>query len=76
MQLWQVVHFQFGKGWEPKLLKMCVAFDWVGDSWVKIGRKVQSVWVYCHASLYICVSVGVSGRWMKVKWYLWHLDVF
>ena len=55
------------KGWEPKLLRMCVAFNWVGLSWVKIGRKVQSVWGYCHASWCICVFVGVSVRWMKVK---------
>ena len=33
MHLWHGVHFKFGKGWEPKLLRMCVAFDWVGLPW-------------------------------------------
>ena len=34
---------------------------------MKIGRMRQSIWGYCHASLCICVSVGVSGRWMDIK---------
>ena len=31
----------------------------MGENWQK-GAE-------CHASLCICVSVGVPGRWMKVK---------
>ena len=54
MQLWQGVHFQFGKGWEPKLFRMCVAFDWVGISGSKLVERCR---VSGATVIQVCASV-------------------
>ena len=60
------MHFQFGKGWEPKLIRMYVAFDWVEISGSKLVERCR---VSGATVMQVCasVSVGVSERWMKVK---------
>ena len=59
--------FQFGKGWEPKLIRMYVAFDWIGISRSKFVERCR---VSGATIMQVCASVwsvGMSGRWMKVK---------
>ena len=63
-EFWHGMHFQFGKGWEPKLISMYVAFDWVGISESKLIERCR---VSGATVMQVCVSVGVSERWMKVK---------
>ena len=59
MQLWHGVHFKFGKGWEPKLLRMCVAFDWVGIPGIKLAEKSAECLV--ATVMQVCASVCLLG---------------
>ena len=54
MQLWHGVHFKFGKGWEPKLLRMCVAFNSVEIPGSKLVER-------CRVSGATVMQVCTSG---------------
>ena len=76
MQLWHGVHFKFGKGWEPKLLRICVAFNCVGISGSKLVERCR---VPGATVIQVCASVCLFGVFWKMdesERYLWHLDVF
>ena len=78
MQLWQGMHFKFGKGVGTKLLRMCVAFDWVRlHGWKLVERcRVSGATV-----LQVCASVCLLGcledgwKW-KVPVAFWHFLSF
>ena len=75
MQLWHGVHFKFGKGWEPKLLRMCVAFNWVGISGSKLVERCRGLELLSCKFVHLCVCWGV-WKMDESERYLWHLDVF
>ena len=58
MQLWHGVRFKFGKGWEPKLLRMYVAFDLLGNPRIKLAQKSR---VPGATVIQVCVSVSLLG---------------
>ena len=64
MWLWQEVRFQFGKGWGPKLLRMCVAFDWVRISGSKLVERCK---VSGATVMHVCASVCLL-RCLKDGW--------
>ena len=58
MQLWCRMCFQFGKGWEPKLIRMYVAFDWIGISRSKFVERCR---VSGATIMQVCASVCLLG---------------
>ena len=58
MQLWHGVHLKFSNGWEPKLLRMNVAFDWLG---IFVSKLVERCRVFGATVMQVCASVCLLG---------------